>query len=163
MSPACSPGREVRLEPWLVHGKSACTCCVSLHLLAHCSTQSLRCWLCRYWDVLRAAAGQIASAKESNNYLPLVLNLGPPWGNSEVYLLFGNNTIEIPFKDWESPPGLGICPLGVIFTVCSSVSSWLALNPANVVVRTLAAKELAVCSHFGTVGFIAASHRPALL
>ena len=97
--------------------------------------------------MLRAAAGQIASAKESNNYLPLVLNLGPPWGNSEVYLLFGNNTIEIPFKDWESPPGLGICPLGVIFTVCSSVSSWLALNPANVVVRAaLAAKELAVCT-----------------
>ena len=86
--------------------------------------------------MLRAAAGHIASARENNNNLPLVLNLGPTWGNSEVYLLFGNNTIEIPYKDWESPPGLGVCPLGVIFTVCSSVSSWLALNPNNVVVRT---------------------------
>ena len=55
--------------------------------------------------------------------------------NAEAYALFANNVIEIPFKDWESPPGLGICPLDVIFTVSSSISSWLALNDDHVVVR----------------------------
>ncbi|KAK9846020.1 hypothetical protein WJX81_008599 [Elliptochloris bilobata] len=87
----------------------------------------------RYWDVLRAAAARVPGAQEGTK-VALVLNLGPGWNLQEVYSMFGNNTIEIPFKDWESPPGLGICPLGVIFTVCSSISSWLALNEENVVV-----------------------------
>lgn len=42
--------------------------------------------------------------------------------------------IEISFKEWESPPGLGICPLDVIFSVCYSISSWLNLNADHVVV-----------------------------
>ena len=63
-----------------------------------------------------------------------MLNLGPAWLSKEAYGLFNDNVIEIPFKDWESPPGLGICPLGVIFTVCSSIASWLALNEDHVVV-----------------------------
>lgn len=84
--------------------------------------------------MLQAAATTIAGKHESTN-LALVLNLGPAWLSAEAYTLFDNNVIEIPFKDWESPPGLGICPLGVIFTVCSSISSWLALNEEHVVVR----------------------------
>ena len=143
---------------------SASACEICLLPLSVCNSwpaaefSSRHCWHCRYWNVLRAAAGQVASAQESNNNLPLVLNLGPTWGNSEVYLLFGNNTIEIPFKDWESPPGLGICPLGVIFTVCSSVSSWLALNPDNVVVRPAVCSPQEACcllssalQHWGSV------------
>ena len=67
----------------------------------------------------------------------MVLNLGPAWGKTEAYTLFANNVIEIPFKDWETPAGLGICPLDVTFTACASISSWLNLDDDNIVVRTL--------------------------
>ena len=88
---------------------------------------------CRYKNVLSVAATQIGKLY-GTSHDALVLNLGPAWLSPEAYGLFNNNVIEIPFKDWESPPGLGICPLGVIFTVCSSIASWLALNEDNVVV-----------------------------
>ena len=88
---------------------------------------------CRYKDVLNIAASQVVKLCGSGHGA-LVLNLGPAWLSPEAYGLFNNTVIEIPFKDWESPPGLGICPLGVIFTVCSSIASWLALNEDHVVV-----------------------------
>ena len=88
---------------------------------------------CRYKDVLGEAASQISQLYDAS-HTALVVNLGPAWLSGEAYELFNSNVIEIPFKDWESPPGLGICPLGVIFTVCSSIASWLALNEGNVVV-----------------------------
>jgi hypothetical protein len=94
----------------------------------------------RYKAVLRGAAAHINRVHGSANGA-LVLNLGPAWLSGEAYSLFSNNVIEIPFKDWESPPGLGICPLGVIFTVCSSIASWLALNEDHVVVRTRPASK----------------------
>jgi hypothetical protein len=84
--------------------------------------------------VLKVAAAQI-SRVHGSAHSALVLNLGPAWLSGDAYTLFSNNVIEIPFKDWESPPGLSICPLGVIFTVCSSIASWLALNDDHVVVR----------------------------
>jgi hypothetical protein len=89
---------------------------------------------CRYKAVLRSAAVHINKSYAGGANGALVLNLGPAWLSPEAYALFRNNVIEIPFKDWESPPGLGICPLGVIFTVCSSIASWLALNEDHVVV-----------------------------
>jgi hypothetical protein len=93
---------------------------------------------CRYKDVLGEAASQISRIYDAS-HTALVVNLGPAWLSGEAYELFNSNVIEIPFKDWESPPGLGICPLGVIFTVCSSIASWLALNEGNVVVSAGAA------------------------
>ncbi len=98
-----------------------------------CCLEVRQCTSCRYKDVLATAAGQIGKLY-GTSHEALVLNLGPAWLSPEAYGLFNNNVIEIPFKDWESPPGLGICPLGVIFTVCSSIASWLALNEDNVVV-----------------------------
>ena len=84
--------------------------------------------------MLSVGASQIAKLY-GTSHEALILNLGPAWLSPEAYGLFNNNVIEIPFKDWESPPGLGICPMGVIFTVCSSIASWLALNEDHVVVR----------------------------
>lgn len=83
--------------------------------------------------MLNIAASQVVKLC-GTGHGALVLNLGPAWLSPEAYGLFNNTVIEIPFKDWESPPGLGICPLGVIFTVCSSIASWLALNEDHVVV-----------------------------
>ena len=85
--------------------------------------------------MLKSAAKNVQESHGSTG-LALVLNLGPAWSNDEAYKLFSNNVIEIPFKDWESPPGLGVCPLDVIFTVCSSIASWLALNEDHFVVRS---------------------------
>ncbi|KAA6416552.1 MAG: hypothetical protein FRX49_13477 [Trebouxia sp. A1-2] len=87
----------------------------------------------RYKGVLHAASESIADSYGTSSGI-LALNLGPAWSNSEAYALFGDNVIEISFKEWESPPGLGICPLDVIFSVCYSISSWLNLNDDHVVV-----------------------------
>ena len=89
--------------------------------------------LCRYKGVLHAASDSIADSYGSSSGI-LALNLGPVWSNADAYKLFGDNVIEISFKEWESPPGLGICPLDVIFSVCYSISSWLNLNADHVVV-----------------------------
>ena len=110
--------------------------------------------LSRYKDVLSTAAAQIVKLY-GTSHEALVLNLGPAWLSPDAYALFNNNVIEIPFKDWESPPGLGICPLGVIFTVCSSIASWLALNEDNVVVSP-ARKQASVTPC--TVPHIAVTH-----
>ena len=87
----------------------------------------------RYKGVLHAASESIAENHSESSGI-LALNLGPAWGNADAYKLFGDNVIEISFKDWESPPGLGICPLDVIFSVCYSISSWLNLNDDHIVV-----------------------------
>lgn len=34
----------------------------------------------------------------------------------------------------EKPSGLGLCPLGIIFLICSQIHSWLNLYPENLVV-----------------------------
>ena len=87
----------------------------------------------RYQGVLQDASQAIVEHYGQNSGV-LVLNLGPAWGKSNAYDLFQDNVIEIAFKEWESPPGLGICPLDVIFSVCHTASSWLAQNEKHVVV-----------------------------
>lgn len=82
---------------------------------------------------LKAAAAHIRASHERPE-LAMILNLGPAWGKTDAYTLFANNVIEIPFKDWETPAGLGVCPLDVIFTACASISSWLNLDDENIVV-----------------------------
>ena len=89
---------------------------------------------CRYKESLQAASSFITDAWPDHVEQALVLNLGPSWMNVDAYSLFRNNVIEIPFKYWESPPGMGLCPLDVAFTVCSSISSWLTLNDDHFVV-----------------------------
>ena len=39
--------------------------------------------------------------------------------------------IEVPFRDWEGPPGLGTLPLDVAFTACGTLTGWLALSPGH--------------------------------
>lgn len=48
--------------------------------------------------------------------------------------LFDNSTFELPLEIWEKPSGLGLCPLHLVFTICSNIHQWLSLNPDNVVV-----------------------------
>ena len=111
---------------------------------------------CRYKESLQAASSFISEAWPDNAEQALVLNLGPAWMNVDSYSLFRNNVIEIPFKYWESPPGLGLCPLDVLFTVCSSISSWLTLHDGNFVVRTPSLGLLAVGRHSTSLRVLAA-------
>ena len=104
---------------------------------------------CRYRDVLSNAAAQIVKL-HGTSHDALVLNLGPAWLTPDAYRLFNCNVIEIPFKHWESPAGLGICPLGVVFTVCSSIASWLALNEDNVVVSHASLRRPCTSTFLGT-------------
>ena len=90
--------------------------------------------LCRYKETLVAASTSLQDHLGNTSGV-LLLNLGPLWGNSDAYDLFNSNVFEIQFKDWESPPGLGIAPLDVVFQVCLSMSSWLSLNEDHHVVR----------------------------
>ena len=112
----------------------------STRLLQLCTHREGRCefvfaLLRRYKESLQAASKSIKESWPENADQALVLNLGPAWMNAESYALFRDNVIEIPFKYWESPPGLGLCPLDVLFTVCSSIASWLTLHEGNFVVR----------------------------
>lgn len=100
----------------------------------------------RYKSALQTASDTLIQDYGQNSGV-LVLNLGPAWGNHEAYELFQDNVIEIAFKEWESPPGLGICPLDVIFSVCHTASSWLAQNEKHVVV------SLACCCIISLVAF----------
>jgi len=130
-SSSCSSSAQV-CYPHGVPGMSDTTCAAgdtSGRALPHCCS-------CRYKESLQAASSFISEAWPDNAEQALVLNLGPAWMNVDSYSLFRNNVIEIPFKYWESPPGLGLCPLDVLFTVCSSISSWLTLHDGNFVVRT---------------------------
>ena len=43
--------------------------------------------------------------------------------------------MEFPHSFWERPPGLGLVPLHIIFTICSQMHQWLSLSPENIVVR----------------------------
>lgn len=90
--------------------------------------------LCRYMLALKSAAAQIRASHDRPD-LAMVLNLGPTWAKSDAYSLFANNVIEITFKgEYETPPGLGLCPLSVIFEACTSISSWTRMDRDNVVV-----------------------------
>lgn len=105
---------------------------VAGHVVTPCRLESC-CALRRYKSVLQVASDALVDRYGQNSGV-LVLNLGPAWGNHEAYELFQDNVIEIAFKEWESPPGLGMCPLDVIFSVCHTASSWLAQNEKHVVV-----------------------------
>ncbi len=99
----------------------------------------------RYKESLQAASRYVAGAYPDNVEQMLVLNLGPAWMNVDAYSLFRNNVIEIPFKYWESPPGMALCPLDVAFTVCSSIFGWLTLNDDHFVVRAVPRAALTPC------------------
>jgi len=45
------------------------------------------------------------------------------------------NVIEFAGGAWESPPGLAVCPLDVIFMICAAVHSWLGCNDDHIAVR----------------------------
>ena len=80
--------------------------------------------------------------KEVQAHLPsdfhdriLTLNNGPSWRKAIwAYELFNNNVFETLSKEWESPPGLGICPLDQLYQLCDYISQWHALAPKNIVV-----------------------------
>ena len=126
------PGRKLSISPHYLTGKPTKFCAMPL---LQQSLTVLFCALHRYKGVLHAASESIADSYGTSSGI-LALNLGPAWSNSDAYALFGDNVIEISFKEWESPPGLGVCPLDVIFSVCYSISSWLNLNDDHVVVNT---------------------------
>lgn len=114
----------------------------------------------RYRQNLTSASTLIREICGGNLSEVLIINLGPKWMDMSVYSAFGNNVVEVPFTNWESPPGIGLCPLDVLFTVCSSISSWLKLNDDHIVVRSSRSSRISsssslllhthsVCTHTG--------------
>ena len=70
----------------------------------------------------------------------LTLNNGPAWRHADAYALYDNNVFEqLFYKEWESPAGLGICPLDIIYQMCDTISNWLSMADKNIVVRALPA------------------------
>ena len=66
----------------------------------------------------------------------LTLNNGPAWRHADAYVLYDNNVFEqLFYKEWESPAGLGICPLDIIFQLCETITNWLTMAERNFVVR----------------------------
>ena len=87
----------------------------------------------------------------------LVINLGPAWSAASAYSVFGDTPVmELPFRDWESPPGLGTPPLDVAFAVCKVLSSWLANGPDHVAL--LHARAVSPAGGASLVRFLAACY-----
>ncbi|KDD72681.1 hypothetical protein H632_c3032p0, partial [Helicosporidium sp. ATCC 50920] len=91
-----------------------------------------------YKQHLRELANELRSLRDSTTGPEVggtqIVNLGPAWRDPAVYSYFNNSVMEFPDKIWERPPGLALCPLHVIFTICSQMHQWLSLASDNVVV-----------------------------
>jgi hypothetical protein len=42
--------------------------------------------------------------------------------------------MEFPMDFWEAPPGLAVCPLHIVASICSQIHRYLSLSPDNMVV-----------------------------
>ena len=71
----------------------------------------------------------------------LVLNLGPAWSSPSAYALFDDAVIELPFRDWEGPPGLCSPPLDVLFAAAEATSKWLSTSPDAVALLCVRARS----------------------
>ena len=85
----------------------------------------------------------------------LVLNLGPAWSSASAYALFDDAVIELPFRDWEGPPGLCSPPLDVLFAVAEATSKWLSTSPDAVALLCVRARSGGGAA---TARFVAACH-----
>ena len=64
----------------------------------------------------------------------LVMNLGDPWTDPSQLQLFDNRVVDMPTGKHVAP-GSDLIPLDILFTICSSMHSWLRVNDKNVTVR----------------------------
>ncbi|EFN52829.1 hypothetical protein CHLNCDRAFT_138268 [Chlorella variabilis] len=86
-----------------------------------------------YKVYLQQAAQELRAMRNGPGGVQL-FNLSPAWRNVEAYALFDNSVFELPMEIWEKPSGLALCPLHILFMICSQIHSWLSLSPDNIVV-----------------------------
>ncbi|GMH33122.1 hypothetical protein BSKO_00956 [Bryopsis sp. KO-2023] len=80
------------------------------------------------------SAAKYLNAQTGGNDNVLVVNLGPTAPvDCLLRALFDNHVVELPEAFHEQPPGSGIFPLDVLFTLCSCMKSWLDLSKNHVV------------------------------
>lgn len=70
----------------------------------------------------------------------LVMNLGDPWTDSTHLKFFDNRVVDLPSSRRHMAPGSDLIPLDILFTICSSMHSWLQINDKNVIVREYVSK-----------------------
>lgn len=93
------------------------------------------CCLYRYHKQLEYAAKYL-NMQASGKDKVLVVNLGPSNPSDSILRsLFDNHVVDLPEAYHEMPPGTGVLPLDVLFSLCSCIKSWLELSEENVVVR----------------------------
>jgi len=61
----------------------------------------------------------------------LVMNLGDPWTDPSQLQLFDNRVVDMACGKHVAP-GSDLIPLDILFTICSSMHSWLKVNDKNV-------------------------------
>lgn len=88
---------------------------------------------------LKSAADFFASQRGGLEHV-LVMNLGDPWDPSQLQL-FDNRVVDMPCQR-HTAPGSDLIPLDILFTICSSMHSWLRINDKNVTVRDSALEVL---------------------
>ncbi|KAG7670605.1 hypothetical protein Ndes2526A_g00379 [Nannochloris sp. 'desiccata'] len=82
-----------------------------------------------YQQSLEAAAALIQARREQNDAAPLLVNLGPLWFDPVMNNIWKASTWEEGDCPWECPPGLGLCPLDVVLSVCSRLHEHLSKKP----------------------------------
>ena len=90
----------------------------------------------RYLQYLHAASGGLITRLGGVSIAShaLVINLGPSWPTAEPSHAFEDSISELKNSAWESPPGLGLCPLDTLFAACALVHRWLLLHADNIAV-----------------------------
>ncbi len=83
-----------------------------------------------YVDCLTSAA---AFLQEHHSGSYMLLNLGGLFMEPKLYSLFGNSCVEFVVP-WNTPIGVGVCPLDILFATCSSIHNWLSMDEDHVAV-----------------------------
>ena len=114
----------------------------------------------RYEEALQSAAMAVHARRERDNAAPLLVNLGPLWFDHEMNTIWRASTWEEGDCPWESPPGLGLCPLDVVLSVCSRLHEHLSKKPRKGQGDPFAVLHARSCTHTSAqlVTFLATCH-----
>lgn len=102
-----------------------------------------------YKSFLQATGDSVRSRLPPNGSA-LLVNLGPAWSLqapdvfNEWALAWGQSMREKADCAWETPAGLGLCPLDVLSALCAAVHDHLARSHSNVVVSGVIGRHLAI-------------------
>ena len=84
-----------------------------------------------YRNFLKAAAQLVRAHAAQTESVPLLVTLGPPWQDKDMYCQWQASTWEERNVRWECPTGLGLLPLDQLFAICCRLHEHLGMVDAQ--------------------------------